>query len=112
MNVAGFDWLFIDIHKIYGFRYGSLDLHGGADWRKFSDCMSARFQNFHASPVLNGGDQGIVFPHVDDAKIATELVDFCCYSTDRCRSISGKFLSLDFELLSQKDAAVAINDAT
>ena len=53
-----------------------------------------------------------MFPHVDDAKIAAELVDFCCYSTDGRRSISGTLPSLDFKSFAQKDAASVINDAT
>ena len=52
-----------------------------------------------------------MFPHVDDAKIAAELVDFCCSSTDGRRSISGTLPSLDFESFVQKDTAAAINDA-
>jgi 2-keto-3-deoxy-L-rhamnonate aldolase RhmA len=53
-----------------------------------------------------------VFLHVDNAKIAAELFDFCCYSPNGRCSISGTLPSLDFESFAQKDTAAAINDAT
>jgi 2-keto-3-deoxy-L-rhamnonate aldolase RhmA len=113
MKTAGFDWLFIDME------HNSMDLDTAVQI-----CVAARaagispivrvpgFQHFHASRVLDGGAQGVVFPHVDDAKTAAELVDFCRYPPDGHRSISGTLPQLDFKSYPQKEAAAAINDAT
>jgi 2-keto-3-deoxy-L-rhamnonate aldolase RhmA len=113
MKTAGFDWLFIDME------HNSMDLDTAVQI-----CVAARaagispivrvpgFQHFHASRVLDGGAQGVVFPHVDDAKTAATLVDFCRYPPDGHRSISGTLPQLDFKSYPQKEAAAAINDAT
>ena len=113
MKTAGFDWLFIDME------HNSMDLDTAVQI-----CVAAQavgispivrvpgFQHFHASRVLDGGAQGIVFPHVDDAKTAAQLVDFCRYPPDGRRSISGTLPQINFESHPQKEAAAAINDAT
>ena len=113
MKTSGFDWLFIDME------HNSMDLDTAVQI-----CVAARaarispivrvpgFQHFHASRVLDGGAQGIVFPHVDDAKTAAQLVDFCRYPPNGHRSISGTLPQLDFETHPQEKAAAAINDAT
>ena len=113
MKTAGFDWLFIDME------HNSMDLDSAVQI-----CNTARlagiapvvrvpgFQHFHASRVLDGGAQGIVFPHVDDAKTAAELVDFCRYPPEGHRSISGSLPQLDFENHPLDAAAKAINQST
>jgi len=113
MKTAGFDWLFIDME------HNSMGLDTATQI-----CVAARlagispivrvpgFQHFHASRVLDGGAQGIIFPHVDNAKTAAKLVDFCRYPPDGHRSISGTLPQIDFESHTQKEAAAAINGST
>ncbi|MDE0992409.1 MAG: aldolase/citrate lyase family protein [Rhodospirillales bacterium] len=113
MKTAGFDWLFIDME------HNSMDLDMAVQI-----CVAARacgispivrvpaFQHFHATRVLDGGAQGIVFPHVDDAETAAQLVDFCRYPPDGRRSITGTLPQIDFASIPIDQAAPAINDAT
>lgn len=113
MKTAGFDWLFIDME------HNSMDLDAAVQI-----CVAARacgispivrvpaFQHFHATRVLDGGAQGIVFPHVDDAETATKLVGFCRYPPDGHRSISGALPQIDFATIPIDQVAPAINDAT
>jgi 2-keto-3-deoxy-L-rhamnonate aldolase RhmA len=113
MKTAGFDWLFIDME------HNSMDLDTAVQI-----CVAARacgispivrvpaFQHFHATRVLDGGAQGIVFPHVDDAETAAQLVDFCRYPPDGRRSISGNLAQIDFAPIPLNQAASAINNAT
>jgi len=113
MKTAGFDWLFIDME------HNSMDLDTAVQI-----CVAARaagiapivrvpgFQHFHATRVLDGGAQGIVFPHVDDAETAARLVSDCRYPPAGHRSIYGTLPQLDFASQSPADAAKAINDAT
>ncbi len=113
MKTAGFDWLFIDME------HNSMDLD-----TVVQICVAARlagispvvrvpgFQHFHASRVLDGGAQGIVFPHVDDAETAAQLVDFCRYPPDGHRSIYGTLPQIDFKAHPQHEVVGAINEST
>ena len=113
MKTAGFDWLFIDME------HNSMDLDTAVQIcvvaRAFGISPIVRvpaFQSFHATRVLDGGAQGIVFPHVDDAETAAQLVDFCRYPPDGHRSISGTLPQIDFAPIPMDQAAPAINNAT
>jgi len=70
------------------------------------------FQHFHATRVLDGGAQGIVFPHVDDAETAARLVGQCRYPPAGRRSVTGALPQLDFAAHSVADTVAAVNAAT
>ena len=113
MKTVGFDWLFIDME------HNSMDLD-----MVVQICVTARaagispivrvpgFQHFHASRALDGGAQGIVFPHVDDAETAMQLVEYCRYPPVGTRSVYGTLPQLDFEALPLDQATLAINNST
>ena len=112
MKTVGFDWLFIDME------HNSMDLDMAVQI-----CVAARvagispivrvpgFQHFHASRALDGGAQGIVFPHVDDAETAMQLVEYCRYPPVGTRSVYGTLPQLDFEALPLDQATLAINNS-
>lgn len=113
MRTSGFDWLFIDME------HNSMDLDTAVQI-----CVAAQdagitpivrvpgFQHFHATRALDGGAQGIVFPHVDDAETAARLVAQCRYAPDGHRSIAGAQPQLDFATHPPAETARVINDTT
>ena len=113
MKTAGFDWLFIDME------HNSMDIDTAVQISVAAQDAGVApivrvpaFQRFHASRSLDGGAQGIVFPHVDDAKTAAELVRFCRYPPQGSRSISGSLPQIDFAKIPLEEAAAAINKST
>jgi len=113
MRTAGFDWLFIDME------HNSMDLDVAVQISLAAQDAGITpivrvpgFQHFHATRALDGGAQGIVFPHVDDEETAAQLVSQCRYAPDGHRSISGLLPQLNFASHSPAEAARAINAAT
>lgn len=113
MRTAGFDWLFIDME------HNSMDLDTAVQISVAAQDAGITpivrvpgFQHFHATRALDGGAQGIVFPHVDDAETAARLVAQCRYAPDGHRSIHGSLPQLDFASHPPAEAAKAINAAT
>ena len=54
------------------------------------------FEHHLATRALDGGAQGIVFPHVDDAATAARLVSNCRFPPDGKRSMTGALPQLGF----------------
>ena len=112
MKTCGYDWLFIDME------HGSMSVDDTVQISiAASDAGIAPivrvpgFQHFHATRVLDGGALGVVFPHVDTAETASELVSFCRYPPYGHRSIVGALPQIDFRALPLSDVTQAINDA-
>ena len=113
MRTAGFDWLFIDME------HNAMDLDiavqisvAAQDAGITPIVRVPGFQHFHATRVLDGGAQGIVFPHVDDAETAARLVAQCRYPPAGRRSVTGALPQLDFAAHSVADTVEAVNAAT
>jgi len=113
MRTAGFDWLFIDME------HNAMDLDiavqisvAAQDAGITPIVRVPGFQHFHATRVLDGGAQGIVFPHVDDAETAARLVGQCRYPPAGRRSVTGALPQLDFAAHSVADTVAAVNAAT
>ncbi|WP_425403842.1 HpcH/HpaI aldolase family protein [Hwanghaeella sp.] len=97
MKTAGFDWLFIDME------HNAMDVDMAVQI-----CVAAQdagitpivrvpgFQHFHATRVLDGGAQGIVVPHVDDAETAAKMVSNMRYPPLGHRSVTGALPQFDF----------------
>lgn len=97
MKTAGFDWLFIDME------HNAMDVDMAVQI-----CVAAQdagitpivrvpgFQHFHATRVLDGGAQGIVVPHVDDAETAAKMVSNMRYPPLGHRSVTGVLPQFDF----------------
>lgn len=113
MKTAGFDWLFIDME------HNSMDVDAAVQI-----CVAAQdagitpivrvpgFQHFHATRVLDGGAQGIVVPHVDDAATAAQMVSNMRYPPLGHRSVTGALPQLDFEAHAVGDTAEVVNRET
>ncbi len=113
MRTAGFDWLFIDME------HNTMDLDTAVQI-----CLAAQdcgitpvvrvpgFESFHATRVLDGGAQGIVVPHVDDAETAAQMAAQCKYRPIGHRSVTGALPQLDFRAHPLAEATAAVNAAT
>ena len=113
MKTAGFDWLFIDME------HNSMDLDTAVQISVAAQDAGITpvvrvpgFQHFHATRALDGGAQGIVVPHVDDAATAAQMADFCKYPPTGHRSVAGAQPLLDFGSHPLAETTRAVNAAT
>ena len=110
MKTCGYDWLFIDME------HNSMDVDivsqisvAAQDTGITPIVRVPDFAHHHATRVLDCGAQGIVFPHVDDAKTAKKLVSNCLYPPEGHRSMTGVLPQLNFEKYSIADVSEKIN---
>ena len=110
MKTCGYDWLFIDME------HNSMDVDivsqisvAAQDTGITPIVRVPDFAHHHATRVLDCGAQGIVFPHVDDAKTAKNLVSNCLYPPEGHRSMTGVLPQLNFEKYSIADVSEKIN---
>ena len=74
MKTAGFDWLFIDMqHNAMDIDIATQIAVAGQDAGITPIVRVPGFEHHLAARALDGGAQGIVFPHVDDAETAARL---------------------------------------
>lgn len=113
MKTAGFDWLFIDQE------HSSLSLDDAAEISCAAQDAGITpivrvpgFEHYHAAKALDGGAQGIVVPHVDNAEIAAAMVQHCRYPPFGQRSVTGSLPQVDFAALPLGEATAAINEST
>jgi 2-keto-3-deoxy-L-rhamnonate aldolase RhmA len=113
MKTCGFDWLFIDME------HSTMDLDTAVQISVAAQSAGITpivrvpgFQHFHASRILDGGAQGIVVPHVDDAETAAEMVANVKYPPVGHRSVTGSLPQLDFVATPVGEATAALNEST
>jgi 2-keto-3-deoxy-L-rhamnonate aldolase RhmA len=70
------------------------------------------YEHHHATRVLDAGAMGIVFPHVDTAEHARQLVSFCKYPPLGHRSAAGAMPQLNFQAVPQAEACDLVNQNT
>lgn len=70
------------------------------------------YEHYLATRVLDAGAMGIVFPHVDSAEQAAQLVSFCKYPPKGHRSAAGNMAQLNFKAVPQTEASDTINANT
>jgi 2-keto-3-deoxy-L-rhamnonate aldolase RhmA len=113
MKTAGFDWLFIDMeHNTMDIDTATQIAVAAQDAGITPIVRVPGFEHHHATRVLDGGAQGIVVPHVDDAETAQRMVSNCRYPPIGKRSITGALPQLDFEAHPIGEMAAAVNEAT
>ena len=113
MRTAGYDWLFIDMeHNTMGVEMATEISVAAQDAGIAPLVRVPGFEHYHATRVLDGGAQGIVVPHVDDAETAARLVANCRYPPAGRRSVTGALPQVDFEAHPLGEVATAINEAT
>lgn len=113
MATAGFDWLFIDMeHNAMGIDIATQIAVAGQDAGITPLVRVPGFEQHLAARALDGGAQGIVFPHVDDAETAAKLVSFCRYPPHGKRSMTGALSQLDFKKYPLDETADSVNEGT
>jgi len=70
------------------------------------------YEHYLATRLLDAGAMGIVFPHVDGAEHARQLVDNCKYPPMGHRSLGGPMPQLGFRPVPRAESTVAVNAAT
>jgi len=113
MKTAGFDWLFIDMEHNAMDVDMAVQISVAAQDAGITPIVRVPgFQHFHATRVLDGGAQGIVVPHVDDAATAAEMVSHVRYPPLGHRSVTGALPQLDFASHPMAETAEAVNRET
>ncbi len=113
MKTAGFDWLFIDMeHNTMDIDTATQIAVAAQDAGITPIVRVPGFEHHHATRALDGGAQGIVVPHVDDAETAQQMVSNCRYPPIGKRSITGALPQLDFSPHPIGEMAEAVNAAT
>ena len=111
MKTSGYDWLFVDMeHNSMDIDIASQISLAAQDAGITPVVRVPDFAHHHATRVLDCGAQGIVFPHVDDAKTAKKLVSNCLYPPKGHRSMTGVLPQLDFKKYPIHDVSKIIND--
>ena len=111
MKTSGYDWLFIDMeHNSMDLDIASQISVAAQDAGITPIVRVPDFSHHHATRVLDCGAQGIVFPHVDDARTAKTLVSNCLYPPNGNRSMTGILPQLDFKKYAISDVSKIINE--
>ena len=113
MKAAGFDWLFIDLE------HGPFDLETAqqisiaALTQGITPLVRVASLDPHLSTrILDGGAQGIVLPHVNNAQEAEEFVKICKFPPEGGRSAGGGLAHGSFEAMDPMALLSGINDET
>ena len=113
MKTAGFDWLFIDMEHNSMDMDMAVQISVAAQETGITPIVRVPgYEHYHATRALDGGAQGIVVPHVDDAKTAAQIASNCRYPPIGHRSITGALPQLNFQSHTLKEATEAINRET
>jgi len=113
MAAAGFDWLFIDMeHNAMGIDIATQIAVAAQDAGITPLVRVPGFEHHLAARALDGGAQGIVFPHVDDPETAAKLVSYCRYPPHGKRSMTGALAQLDFKTYPLDETAEGVNAST
>ena len=111
MATCDYDWLFIDMeHNSMDIDIASQISVAAQDAGITPIVRVPDFAHHHATRVLDCGAMGIVFPHVDNAKTARNLVSFCLFPPRGHRSMTGLLPQLDFKQSPISEVASVINN--
>ena len=87
MKTAGFDWLFIDMEHNAMDVDTAVQISVAAQDAGIAPIVRVPgYEHYHATRVMDGGAQGIVVPHVDDAETAARIASNCRYPPVGMRS--------------------------
>lgn len=70
------------------------------------------YEHYLATRLLDAGAMGIVFPHVDTAEHARQLVDNCKYPPMGHRSLGGPMAQLGFRAYPRAESTAVVNKET
>lgn len=113
MAACGFDFAFIDMeHNSMGVDTAAQVAVACHDAGVTPIVRVPGYEHYLATRLLDAGAMGIVFPHVDTAEHARQLVDNCKYPPMGHRSLGGPMVQLGFRPVPRAQATVEVNAAT
>ncbi|MFW7343703.1 aldolase/citrate lyase family protein [Pollutimonas sp. H1-120] len=108
-----FDWLFIDMEHNSMSMDTAAQICAGALAVGIAPLIRVpSHESFHSTRLLDTGAQGIVIPHVNNAKEARLVADFCRFPPLGHRSIPGGLPQTYFATLPVTETVRLINDET
>ena len=113
MKTAGFDWLFIDMEHNTMSLDDACNISVAAQAEGIAPIVRVPgTEHHHATRALDGGAQGIVVPHVDDAETARQMVANVRYPPVGHRSLYGALPQAGFEAHPMPDLMAGLNAST
>ena len=110
-KTCGYDWLFIDME------HNSMSVDTAAQIAAAAPGLGITplvrvpgHEHYHATRLLDNGAQGIVAPHVEDAREARRVAEACLYPPLGKRSIPGAQPQLAFKAVPAAEATKLVNE--
>lgn len=112
LETCGYDWAFIDMeHNAMSIDTAVQIAVACQDAGVTPLVRVPGYEHYLATRVLDAGAMGIVFPHVDTAEHARELVSFCKFPPEGHRSVAGNMVQFNYKPVPQAEATKAMNEA-
>jgi 4-hydroxy-2-oxoheptanedioate aldolase len=113
LAACGFDWAFIDMeHNTMSIDTAAQIAVACHDAGVTPMVRVPGYEHYLATRLLDAGAMGIVFPHVDSAEHARQLVRNCKYPPMGHRSLGGPMAQLGFRPHSRAESTALVNEAT
>ncbi len=113
LAACGYDFAFIDMeHNTMGIDTAAQIAVACHDAGVTPLIRVPGYEHYLATRLLDAGAMGIVFPHVDTAEHAKELVASCKYPPVGHRSLGGPMAQLGFRPYSRSESSAAVNRET
>jgi 2-keto-3-deoxy-L-rhamnonate aldolase RhmA len=113
LAATGFDWAFIDMeHNTMSIDTAAQIAVACQDAGVTPLVRVPGYEHYLATRLLDAGAMGIVFPHVDTAEHARQLVSNCKYPPLGHRSLGGPMAQLGFRPHPRAESTALVNQTT
>jgi len=113
LAACGFDWAFIDMeHNTMSIDTAAQIAVACHDAGVTPLVRVPGYEHYLATRLLDAGAMGIVFPHVDTAEHARQLVSNCKYPPLGHRSLGGPMAQLGFRPYARAESTALVNQET
>ena len=113
LAACGYDWAFIDMeHNTMGIDTAAQIAVACHDAGVTPLVRVPGYEHYLATRLLDAGAMGIVFPHVDTAEQARQLVSNCKYPPMGHRSLGGPMAQLGFRPYPRAESTEIVNRET
>lgn len=113
LAACGYDWAFIDMeHNTMSIDTAAQIAVACQDAGVTPIVRVPGYEHYLATRLLDAGAMGIVFPHVDSAEHAKQLVDNCKYPPMGHRSLGGPMAQLGFRPIPRSESSAIVNKET
>ena len=113
LAACGYDFAFIDMeHNTMGIDTAAQIAVACFDAGVTPIVRVPGYEHYLATRLLDAGAMGIVFPHVESAEQARQLVDNCKYPPMGHRSLGGPMAQLGFRPVPRSESSALVNQAT